>query len=344
MEKEKQNKLMGNSIDRRQFLRILAMCGTAGVLLKTGWDELTGLDIVSETRLLMGTFVNLTLVTTSARRGLEAIAACFNRMAGLEMILSRFQPNSQLSRLNQDGTLNNASSVLVEVLDLARQVSYMSEGAFDVTIKPLVDLYRQEAEDGRGLPTSEVIADTLRLVDYQQVEIEDRQVNLGQPGMAITLDGIAKGYIVDEGVASLHERGFTNVIVEAGGDLLASGEGRGGDAWKIGITSPRDSHPGLLARTSVHDNAVATSGDYMQTFSTDFSHHHIIDPRTGHSSSWMASVTVASPTTVLADALATTLMVLEPERGLVLLERFPGCEAYLVTKDLEVIKSSGFEV
>jgi len=94
----------------------------------------------------------------------------------------------------------------------------------------------------------------------------------------------------------------------------------------------------------VQNNAVATSGDYMQAFSPDFSLHHIISPHTGYSSSWLASVTVTSPAAVLADALATTLMVVGPESGLKLLERFPGCEAYLVTKDLEVIRSSGFGV
>jgi thiamine biosynthesis lipoprotein len=329
-------------LTRRQFLQIIAIGGVAGLVLKEELDELAGLDIVSETRLLMGTVVNLTIITTSTRRGREAISACLDRMVGLEMMLSRFQSNSQLSRLNRDGKLSNASLALIELLNHARQVSELSDGAFDITIKPLVDMYWQAAEDEKGLPTPEVIAETLKLVDYRQVEVMQDQVQLGKPGMAITLDGIAKGYIVDEGVAVLHERGFSNVLVEAGGDLLALGERRSGDAWQIGIASPRDTQPELLARISVHNNAVATSGDYMQAFSPDFSLHHIIDPHTGYSSSWLASATVTSPTAVLADALATTLMVVGPESGLKLLERFPGCEAYLVTKDLEAISSSGF--
>lgn len=331
-------------LTRRQFLQIIAIGGAAGLVLKAGWDELAGLDIVSETRLLMGTVVNLTVVTTSASRGRDAISACLDRMVGLERMLSHFQSDSQLSHLNRDGTLSNASSALVEVLDHARRVSELSDGAFDITIKPLVDMYQLAAGEEKGLPTPEVIAETLKLVDYRQVEVVNDQVHFGTPGMAITLDGIAKGYIVDEGVAVLHERGFTNVLVEAGGDLLASGERRSDDAWQIGIASPRDSQPGLLARISVQNNAVATSGDYMQAFSPDFSLHHIIDPHTGYSSSWLASVTVTSPTAVLADALATTLMVVGPESGLKLLEHFPGCEAYMVTKDLKVIKSSGFGV
>lgn len=329
---------------RRQFLRIIAVSGTAGVALKLGLEFASGADAVSATRLLMGTVVNLTIVGASRSEASQAMAASLDRMALLEGVLSRFKLDSQLSRLNRNGELTGADASLLDLLVLSNRLYKQSGGAFDISVKPLLDLYTQAREHGAGIPTEASIHAALELVDAQQISVEADRIQFGKPGMAISLDGIAKGYIVDQGIAELERLGFGNIMVEAGGDLSAAGERAPGQAWRVGLQAPRDELAHLMVRFEVHDGAVATSGDYMQAFTEDLQHHHILDPRTGRSSSWLASVTVASPTTVLADALATTLMVLEPERGLALLESFPGCEAYLVTKDLEVIKSSGFEV
>jgi len=160
--------------------------------------------------------------------------------------------------------------------------------------------------------------------------------------MAITLDGIAKGYIVDAGTDVLTKLGFKNVFVEAGGDLMASGKKENDDPWKIGIQSPRQEQPGLLAKISVSDRAVATSGDYYQYFSADMRHHHIIDPRVGFSAPELASVTTVSEKAIHSDALATAVMVLGPEIGLRLIESLPTVEACLLTKNLEIVVSSGF--
>jgi thiamine biosynthesis lipoprotein len=155
--------------------------------------------------------------------------------------------------------------------------------------------------------------------------------------MSITLDGIAKGYIVDAGVKILRGHGFENVLVEAGGDLLASGYKAAEVPWKIGIQSPRKGRSGLMQILSVKNQGVATSGDYMQSYSPDFANHHIIDPRCGRSPREIASVTVIAPTATLADGLSTTLMVLGPEAGTRLMKHFPDCEAYLIGKDLKMI-------
>jgi thiamine biosynthesis lipoprotein len=160
--------------------------------------------------------------------------------------------------------------------------------------------------------------------------------------MSITLDGIAKGYIVDQGVAVLKDFGFQDVLVEAGGDLLASGEKSPSSLWKIGIKSPRQEQGGIIARFSIRDRAVATSGDYLQPFVRDLSQHHLLDPRTGYSSPRLASASVLAKTATFADGLATAVMVLGPEAGLALIEELSGCEAYLVTKNLQTFQSKGF--
>ena len=152
----------------------------------------------------------------------------------------------------------------------------------------------------------------------------------------MTVDSIAKGYIVDEGIAALKTRGYEQILVEAGGDLATSGQRSQSHSWRVGIRSPRPNGPVTLATLQVSDRAVATSGDYMQPFAVDFSAHHIIDPRTGYSAPGLSSATVLAPTCMLADALATSMMVLGPEAGLAVLQAFPGCDVLLVDKQLAI--------
>lgn len=330
-------------VSRRQFLRILAIGGSAGLALRWGVRQLEPhIQTVSETRLLMGTIVNLTVLTDDRKAGEQAISACFDRMAALEGVLSRFRPDSALSTLNRLGILDNAPQALIEVLLSAKQISQWSSGAFDITVKPLLDQYLAHMTSNGGLPAESDLQDVLRLVDYRKVEIRDKQVRFSEAGVQITLDGIAKGYIVDAGITEFKAAGFPNVMVEAGGDLSASGAREGQATWRIGIQSPRSDQPELLAKFSVHDQAVATSGDYLQVFTKDFTRHHILDPLTGLSSPHLASATVLAENATSADGLATALMVLTPSEGLSLVESLPGVEAYLVTKEMCIEQSSGF--
>jgi thiamine biosynthesis lipoprotein len=324
------------TVSRRQFLRIVAAAGIAGWTLHWGW--LREETRVTETRLLMGTIVNLTIVGEDQDTVRAAVRAALDRMANLESILSHYVPQSQLSRLNRDGKLASADDSLLELVKQARALSALADGAYDVTIKPLVDLY-QAYHTRHALPDESAIRKTLEYVDYRQIQIEGNGISFGRPGMQITLDSIAKGYIVDAGVAALKQFGFANVLVEAGGDLRADGQGAAGP-WRIGVQSPRPEQLQLDTRFNLCDRAMATSGDYQQFFVSDFTQHHILDPRQGRSPSEFASATVIAPTTALADALATTLMVLGSRDGLALLKQMPDCHAYLITKDLQVIQSA----
>jgi thiamine biosynthesis lipoprotein len=179
-------------------------------------------------------------------------------------------------------------------------------------------------------------------VDYRHIDCDTRKISFHQSGMSITLDGIAKGYIIDEAVAVLKEYGFYNVMVEAGGDLIGLGEKAPRTPWKIGLQSPRSGIGDFLAIFNLQDQALATSGDYMQPFTPDFSNHHILDPSSGVSSRELASASVFAPSAALADGLATALMVMGTS-GLQVLEYLPGCQAYLVTKDMQVLTTPGFQ-
>src|SRR5690606_30830136 len=144
-------------MNRREFLRIVGAGTIAGMAAyKLGWDRTPTAEAVSETRLLMGTVLNLTLVTDDRRAGQDAIRACLDHMQGLEAVLSRYRADSDLSRLNRDGVLHHASPHLTRVLHEAVRIAALTDGAFDVTIKPLADLYQASVANG-ALPGADEI-------------------------------------------------------------------------------------------------------------------------------------------------------------------------------------------
>lgn len=331
-------------LSRRAFIRIVAGVGIAGVVGKAGLDALAAPLVVRQTRLLMGTILNLTLVVPQRETGAaeQAVTACLARMAGLEALLSRFIPDSQVSRLNRTGAVENPHPDLLELVRQSHRVSQLSGGLFDITILPVLALYQLFQMSASGepgdLPPAAAIAAACRRVDYRAISASEDRLAFDIPGMAITLDGIAKGYILDAGVSELAEHGFTDILVEAGGDLVAGGLQRLDEPWQVGIQSPRPGAEPLITRLSASNEAVATSGDYMQPFTLDFSQHHILDPRSGHSSPALASATVIAPRLALADALATALMLMDPPAGLALVQEL-NLRAILVTKDLALLQA-----
>jgi len=305
-------------ISRRGFLRIVAGIGIAGLTSKLALDSIHSSETIQETRMLMGTLVNLTLIAPdrcAAIAGQQAVIACLDRMSELESVFSRFKIDSQVSRLNRVGALDRPHPALLYLIELSQYVSQISNGAFDITIQPLLALYQQYQIQNLGIPPAAEIEAARRKVNYRNLEVTSTRIAFAESGMAITLDGIAKGYIVDEGVAVLRLSGFNDVLVEAGGDLIASGCSDLESSWHIGIQSPRPGHDRLIAHFDVSDLAMATSGDYMQPFTEDYSQHHILNPSTGFSSPNLASATVIAPRLAIADALATALMVMDPEAG-----------------------------
>jgi thiamine biosynthesis lipoprotein len=159
--------------------------------------------------------------------------------------------------------------------------------------------------------------------------------------MKIGIAGIGKGFGVDRAAEVLARRGLTDWIVDGGGDIRLSG-GRAGEPWQVGIAHPRR-HGRLWGRLDLSSGAVVTSGDYESYFERDgVRHHHILDPATGRPSRGTAAVTVLAPDATTADALATGLMVLGPERGLALVESLAGVEALFIASDASVTRSSGF--
>jgi thiamine biosynthesis lipoprotein len=335
----------GHAPSRREMLRITAATGigvAAAAGLAGGLLRLAGLHRVSETRTRMGTLVTITVVSPDLEGARRTVSDAFVEMARLEGILSRHRSETPLGMLNATGVLDGAPAELLEVLRRAREHSVSSGGAFDVTVAPLLALYASRFERGDGVPTPAQVRAAAALVDYRGVHVAGASVRLGRPGMAITLDGIAKGYIVDRTLDVLVASGAERVLVDAGGDMASGGARARRDPWSVGVQDPHRAGR-TLGVVRLGGACIATSGDYLRTFTEDRRHHHIIDPRTGRSPDHTSSVTVVAATAMDADALSTAVFVLGAEEGAGLLAR-SGADGLVVSKTGERFSTTGFGV
>lgn len=245
------------------------------------------------------------------------IDRCRVEVARLERIFSLYRDDSALRRLNRDGTLEDPPIELVELLGRAEAFSRLTSGAFDVTVQPLWDLYAAHfsmpGADPSG-PSKAAIGAALQRVGHGAVEIGSSSVQLAKPGMALTLNGIAQGYITDQIVGLLRDAGIDHSLVDMG-EIRAIGSRPSGSPWVVGLEDP--AAPGRVAeQITIIDQAVATSGGYGTQFDPRGRFNHIFDPRTGATSWRYLSVSVIAPIATTADALSTgfSLMPLDSIR------------------------------
>ncbi len=305
------------------------------------WHFQRKIVIVTETRLVLGTVVEITVRGKDMALLSDSVTAAFLRISEIEKIADRYIEESEISKLNSLANRGELKEIPVsretlEMLNLAREVSESSGGAFDITVAPLVDLWGfKKGGQNRGIPERGEIKERLKLVDYRNVVIEmsDNSISSNLAGIKFDLGGIAKGYAMDEAALVLRGFGVESGVVNAGGDMAIIGD-KGGIPWVIGVQDPRDAKK-LIALLNLKDVSVVTSGDYERYFIHNGKrYHHIIDPRTGYPSNASISVTVilknTAKSTALADGLATAIFVLGPEEGLVLAERLDSVEALIV--------------
>ncbi|MGI9536537.1 MAG: FAD:protein FMN transferase [Desulfocapsaceae bacterium] len=332
---------------RRELLKLSGLLGLAALsapLLPTENAEALWFNRknykVSKTRLSMGTFVSMTAIHNSKDRAEEAFAAAFNEIQELASVLSRHDEASPVAELNRTGILESGGDDLVRVVSRALHYNQLTGGVFDITVKPLMDLYQQSFETGQK-PTEQEIEKTLGAIGSGGLQLETNRISFERPGMGITLDGIAKGYIVDRASKILGDHGVTNHLVNAGGDIRTSGSAAGDKKWTIAIQDPakKREFPDII---KMGDGAVATSGNYEAYYDQEKLFHHIVDPHTGHSPQVSSSVSVTAPTVMDADALATALFVLEPREAVDLIEKVPDGDCFIIDREAAVYKSSSW--
>jgi thiamine biosynthesis lipoprotein len=327
---------------RRQALRLTAVAGIGLALGGGAAADLVRrgrLHRLSVTRTHLGTAVNVTVVHPAADEARRMIEAAFAEFERLEGIFSRYRAGTPVSRLNRDGIVADAPAELVEVMSNALEYSRLTDGAFDVTVAPVLNLYVSSFARIDAPPSDAEVEAATALVGWRGVRIDGATIALERAGMAVTMDGIAKGFVVDRAVAALARVGAERVLVEAGGDMSAAGGED--DPWQVGIQNPHDLE-GTLGVLQLRGEALASSGDYMQYFTPDRRLNHIIDPRTGRSPELSSGTTIRARTAMEADALSTSVFVLGPVEGIALLDRTEGVEGMLVTKAGEQVASRGF--
>jgi thiamine biosynthesis lipoprotein len=274
----------------------------------------------------------------------EAAEIVFGIFREVDERMSEWKPDSPLTAVNRA-----AGSQPVEVPDDLRQViqrgidiGELTGGAFDITWAALWGLWDFNAVEPR-VPDDDELAARTRLVGYRRIKIDDEAgtVYLPRKGMVIGLGGIAKGHALDRSARALRERGIDSFLISAAGQMMLGGT-RGDRLWRVGIRDPRGGLDDYFARLELTDTSVASSGDYERYFVVDgVRYHHILDPRTGRPARGLRGATVVCADATLADALSTTMMVLDTEGALELAERLDGVEAVLVDARGEVHVTSG---
>jgi thiamine biosynthesis lipoprotein len=322
-------------MNRRRFISIAAAFG-GSVVVGSEASEMKA----TATRPLrwqgsaLGAEAEIHLYCGNHARAEGALTACRDEISRLESLFSLYKADSAINILNATGTLHHPDNDFLSLLSRAAAASAKTAGAFDITIQPLWSLYASHfSRSGAHTsgPGEAEIARALDLVRWDGVQFSNESIRLARTGMAITLNGIAQGYITDRVAALLRRRGYENVLVHMG-ESYAMGRHADGRAWCAGIGSP-DGTGSTITSVALENRALATSGGYGSPFSLDGRHHHLLDPRTGRSANHCRSISVLAPDATTADALSTALAVTPTEHLTSTLANFSDVQVFLVGND-----------
>lgn len=349
MEKADHSTLPYASMNRRSFLKFSGLLGlgaaSAGLVPITAEAVMFNkkLHKVSKTRVAMGTIVSMTLIHPSKDEAEEAMGRAFQEIDRLTGLMNRFDRATAVGQLNREGFLKDIPPEVAQVVGRALDYHRVSRGTFDISVKPIVDLFREKFQGkGATAPTDLEISRALELVNARDIHIKGRNITFAKPGMGITLDGIAKGYIVDRASAVLAKRGIANHLINAGGDIRTMGTRLDRKPWTVAIQDPKKNkqYPDII---HMRNGAIATSGNYEVYFDREKMFHHIVNPGTGLSPELSTSVSVVANTAMDADALSTSVFVMAPKDGAAFIDTLPNCECLVISRSGAQIKSRGWK-
>jgi len=301
-------------------------------------------------QILMGVPVKILVYAADESLANAAVHAAFDRIRQLNLIFSDYDDDSEISRLcrtSEPSRPVHVSAELAFVLSDALQVARRSEGAFDVTVGPLVSLWRK-ARRSKRLPTAQSLADARKRVGYESIRFDARArtVELLKSDMRLDFGGIVKGYAADEARAALSARGINRALVALAGDISAGEPPTGQPGWKIGIQGIGSGDSPAEEFIFLRNMAVSTAGDTYQFVEVGGKRYsHLIDPKTGLGITRRISVTVIAPRGIMSDGLDSAAAILGPEKGLKLLEATPGVSGRIVEltpSGLKTTQTPGF--
>ena len=324
----------------RLILTVLLLAVAAAVLVsRTLTPDPPAVGDIDDNRFLLDTIVSIRIYESDDR---EMLDDAFDAIADYESLLSRHHSESEISMINRSGGPQVVSPDTLEVLSAALDYAGLTDGAFDPTVGPLVDLWGIGTDDP-GIPSDDELKAVLELVDYREVSTDGDTVSLGRDGMTLDLGGVAKGWIADRIADRLHRDGAEHVLINLGGNVRVSGGKPGGEDFRIGMQDPDDERGAYLGIFSLADGSVVSSGVYERFFEEDgVRYHHILDTVSGYpAENGLSAVTVISDRSVDGDALSTALFVLGLEKGLELAGSLDGVEAAFVTDEGRIVMTAG---
>lgn len=323
-------------ITRRRLITVAAAAAGLPLLMTAGRAQAR---LVTWEGTTLGAPSTIQLYHQDETKARAAIDAALAELARLEAIFSVYRADSAISALNRDGRLDHAPVEFQELLHHALGLAEMSGGAYDPTIQPVWQLYFRHftaaTVDPSG-PSARDLDAARALVGWRHIAVDGASVAFSRPGMGLTLNSGAQGYITDRVTAVLRGHGFENILVDMG-EPRALAAKPDGSSWRIGIANPADPSQAVTF-LDVVDKAVSTSGGYGTIFDTEGKFTHLIDPKTGLTAPAMVGMTVVAETATRADGLSTALLLTPPDRRQALLRAAGGLMAMEVTPDGVVSK------
>lgn len=329
-----------NRPTRRRFLGIVA-ASSALALAPSLWRRAQA--AIAPTRwqgVALGADAELRLYHPDRQAAERLIEQALQELRRLEGVFSLYRDDSALSVLNRQGYLADPPSDLVRLLSESRHYAELTGGLFDPSVQPLwrvyADHFAQPGASAAGPAQADIAAALLR-VSYQGIEVDPQRIRL-QPGMALTLNGIAQGYITDRVTDLLRHAGLERALVDMG-EIRGLDESAGAAGWRVGLADPLSPEQ-ILTQVPISNQALATSGGYGTPFDAEGRYSHLFDPHSGKARPLYRSVSVMASTATAADALSTAFSNMPLDRAAQLVRRL-GVQAWMVLPDGQLITQTG---
>lgn len=299
---------------RRRLLKIVGVAAVGAIVGKSfvTFKDKTELKKVTWNGTALGSQAEITIYHPSEKEAHKILTKSVGELTGLENLFSLYKDSSQLSLLNKKGYLENPHPEMVNIFNLSKKYSEMTNGAFDVTVQPLWNIYNKSFTDLGKPPLNTQISNALKLVDWKSIKVEKTKISYAIEGMSSTLNGIAQGYITDKIAESLINSGISNTLVQLG-EYRGIGDHPEGRPWRLLISNPE--HTNSIGEVEFTDAAVATSAGLGTPFDLSGKYHHIFNPESGYNDNEYLQVSVISKTAAEADALATAFLIMNPKKS-----------------------------
>lgn len=310
-------------------------------LLTIGQEDLV---TVSKVVKLMGTRFEITVVAQNVDIGYININEAIAEITRIEKIISSWDVNSETSLINKNAGVKpvKVSKELFELIERAKKVSKITDGAFDISYASMDKIWKFNGQM-KKLPSNGEVMASVSKIGYQNIILDHERttVFLKKSGMKLGFGAFGKGYAADKTKALLISKGVVGGIINASGDLTTWGTKNTGEKWMVGITHPLDKSK-VFSWLPIIESSVATSGNYEKYIIINGEKYsHIIDPRTGHPTKGIKSVSVFAKKAELCDALATAVFIMGRDSGIHMINQLPGVEVIVVDSENEVHKSTG---